>query len=135
MSTCQNSKKKFIRPMERYWTIYHKRNTKKMEYWPMLKYYLEFSLTKFDVWGMWSLCYELNHGLAIHHNVSSVLATAESIWDEISNNIPGKATYNFTERVKNSLWAITYNLIDSDKNHIFRDKKKHNNWNLTTELV
>ena len=37
-----------------------------------------------------------------------------------------KETHSHTERVKNSLRALAFNLIDLDNNQIFKDKKKIN---------
>ena len=76
---------------------------------------------KYDV-----LRYGLNHGLATHQNTSDIIATAESVWDQISRQSLCKETDSHMKRAKNSLGALAFNLIDLDNNQIFKDKKKIN---------
>ena len=76
---------------------------------------------KYDV-----LRYGLNHGLTTHQNTSDIIATAESVWDQISRQSLCKETDSHMKRAKNSLGALAFNLIDLDNNQIFKDKKKIN---------
>ena len=49
------------------------------------------------------LRYGLNHGLATHQNTSDIIATAESVWDQISRQNLCKETHSHIKRAKNSL--------------------------------
>ena len=55
---------------------------------------------------------------------SDILASAESVWDQISRNNFCKESHYHVERAKNSLRAIAFNLIDFDNNQVYKDKKK-----------
>ena len=66
------------------------------------------------------LRYGLNHGLATHQNTSDIIATAESVWDQISRQSLCKETHSHMER------TLPFNLIDLDNNQIFKDKNKIN---------
>ena len=72
------------------------------------------------------LRYGLNHGLATHQNTSDIIATAESVWNQISRQNLCKDTHAHIERSKNSLRALAFNLIDLHNNQIFKDKNKLN---------
>ena len=64
-------------------------------------------------------------GLATHQNTSDVIATAKSIWDQISRQNLCKETDAHMKRAKNSLRALAFNLIDLGR-HIFKSKSKIN---------
>ena len=55
---------------------------------------------------------------------SDILASAESVWDQISRNNICKESHYHVERAKNSLRALAFNLIDFDNNQVYKDKKK-----------
>ena len=68
----------------------------------------------------------LKDGLATHENASGIIATAESVWDQISRQNISKETHVHIERAKNSLRALAFNLTDLHNNQIFKDKNKIN---------
>ena len=70
------------------------------------------------------LHYGLNHGIATNLKESDILASAESVWDQISRNNICKESHYHVERAKNSLRALAFNLIDFDNNQVYKDKKK-----------
>ena len=70
------------------------------------------------------LRYGLNHGIATNLKESDILASAESVWDQISRNNICKESRYCVERANNSLWALAFNLIDVDNNQVYKDKKK-----------
>ena len=53
-----------------------------------------------------------------------IIATAQSVWDQISSNNPCKETHVHIERAKNLLRALAFNLVDLYNNQIFKDKEK-----------
>ena len=53
-----------------------------------------------------------------------IIATAQSVWDQISSNNPCKETHARIERAKNLLRALAFNLVDLYNNQIFKDKEK-----------
>ena len=53
-----------------------------------------------------------------------IIATAQSVWDQISSNNPCKETHAHIERAKNLLRALAFNLVDLYNNQIFKDKEK-----------
>ena len=58
------------------------------------------------------LRYGLNHGIATNLKESDILASAESVWDQISRNNICKESHYHVERAKNSLRALAFNLTD-----------------------
>ena len=70
------------------------------------------------------LRYYLNHGIVTKLKESDILASDESVWDQISkDNICKESHYN-VERAKNSLKPLAFNLIDFDNNQVYKDKTK-----------
>ena len=72
------------------------------------------------------LCYGLNHGLATYQKQNDILASVETVWDQINKKNICKETQNHIERAKNSLRALAFSLIDLDLDNyqVFKDKKK-----------
>ena len=70
------------------------------------------------------LRYNLNHGLATYQKQSDILASLESVWDQINKKNICKETLNHIERAKNSLRALAFSLINLDNCQVFRNKKK-----------
>ena len=70
------------------------------------------------------LRYGLNHVIATNLKESDMLASAESVRDQISRNNICKESHYHVERAKNSLQALAFNLIDFDNNQVYKDKKK-----------
>ena len=70
------------------------------------------------------LRYNLNHGLAAYQKQSDILASLESVWDQINKKNICKETLNHIERAKNSLRALAFSLIDLDNCQVFWVKKK-----------
>ena len=70
------------------------------------------------------LHYGLNHGIATNLKESDILASAESVWDQISRNNICKESHDHVETAKNSLRALGFNLIDVDNNQVYKNKKK-----------
>ena len=64
------------------------------------------------------LHYGLNHGIATNLKESDILASAESVWDQISRNNICKESHYHIERAKNSLRALAFNLVDFDNNQV-----------------
>ena len=55
---------------------------------------------------------------------SDILASSESVWDQISRNNICKESQYHVERAKNSVQVLAFNLIDFDNNQVYKDKKK-----------
>ena len=70
------------------------------------------------------LRYGLNQGIATNLKESDILASAESVWDQISRNHICKESHYHVKRAKNTLRALAFNLIDFDNNQVYKDKKK-----------
>ena len=70
------------------------------------------------------LRYGLNHRIATNLKESYILASAESVWDQISANNICKESHYHDERAKNSLQALAFNLIDFDNKQVYKDKRK-----------
>ena len=70
------------------------------------------------------LRYGLNHGIATNLKESDILASAESVWDQISRNNICKESHYHVEGAKNSLRALAFNLINFDNNQVGKGKKK-----------
>ena len=70
------------------------------------------------------LGYGLNHGIATNLKESDILASAESVWDQICKNNISKESHYQVERAKNSIRTLAFNLIDFDNNQVYKDKKK-----------
>ena len=70
------------------------------------------------------LRYGLNHGIATNLKESDILASAESVWDQISRNNICKESHYHVERAKNSLQASAFNLIGFGNNQVYKDKRK-----------
>ena len=70
------------------------------------------------------LCCGFNHGIATNLKESNILASAESVWDQISRKNICKESRYCVERANNSLRALAFNLIDVDNNQVYKDKKK-----------
>ena len=70
------------------------------------------------------LRYGLNHGLATYQKQNDILASVESVWDQINKKNICKETQSHIERAKNSLRALAFSLIDLDNCQVFKDKKK-----------
>ena len=64
------------------------------------------------------LSYGLNHGIATNLTESDIIASAESVWDQIIRNNICKESHYHDERAKNSLQALAFNLIDFDNNQV-----------------
>ena len=70
------------------------------------------------------LRYGLNHVLATNPKESDILASAESVWDQISRNNIGKESHYHVEKTKNSLRDLAFNLIGFDNKQVYKDEKK-----------
>ena len=70
------------------------------------------------------LRYGLNHVLATNPKESDILASAESVLDQIIRNTIGKESYYHVEKAKNSPRALAFNLIGFDNNQVYKDEKK-----------
>ena len=70
------------------------------------------------------LRYGLNHGLATYQKPQDILASVESVWDQINKKNICKETQNHIETAKNSLRALVFSPIDLDNCEVFKDKKK-----------
>ena len=70
------------------------------------------------------LRYGLNHGITTILKESDILASAESVWDQMPRNNICKESHYHVERAKNSLQALAFNLINFDNNQVYKDKKK-----------
>ena len=70
------------------------------------------------------LRYGLNHGITTSLKESDILASAESVCDQMPRNNICKESHYHVERAKNSLQALAFNLIDFDNNQVYKDKKK-----------
>ena len=55
---------------------------------------------------------------------SDILASSESVWDQISRNNICKESQYHAERAKNSVQVLAFNLTDFDNNQVYKDKKK-----------
>ena len=69
-----------------------------------------------------TLSNSLHHGLVIHQRESDITASVETVWDQICRNKNCKKSHYDIERVKNSLPAFAFNLIDLDNNEILKDQ-------------
>ena len=70
------------------------------------------------------LCYGLNHGLATYQKQNDILASVETVWDQINKKNICKETQNHIERAKNSLRALAFSFIDLDNYEVFKNKRK-----------
>ena len=70
------------------------------------------------------LRYGLNQGIATNLKESDILASAESVWNQISRNHICKESHYHVKRAKNTLRALAFNVIDFDNNQVYKDKKK-----------
>ena len=70
------------------------------------------------------LRYGLNHGISTSLKESDILASAESVYNQMPRNNICKELHYHVERAKNSLQALAFNLIDFDNNQVYKDKKK-----------
>ena len=70
------------------------------------------------------LRYGLNHGITTSLKESDILASAESVCNQMLRNNICKELHYHVERAKNSLQALAFNLIDFDNNQVYKDKKK-----------
>ena len=70
------------------------------------------------------LRYGRNHGIATNLKESDILASSESVWDQISRNNICKESQYHVERAKNSVQVLAFNLTDFDNNQVYKDKKK-----------
>ena len=70
------------------------------------------------------LRYGLNHGITTILKESDILASAESVWDQMPRNNICKESHYHIERAKNSLQASAFNLIGFGNNQVYKDKRK-----------
>ena len=70
------------------------------------------------------LRYGLNHGITTSLKESDILASPESVCNQMPRNNICKELHYHVERAKNSLEALAFNLIDFDNNQVYKDKKK-----------
>ena len=69
------------------------------------------------------LHYGLNHGLPTYQKQNDILASVESVWDQINKKNICKETQNHIKRAKNLLRALVFSLIDLDHCQVFKGKK------------
>ena len=70
------------------------------------------------------LQYGLNHGLAMQPVDNHLMASAESLWDQIERSKICKENIHDIRKAKNYIRAMTFNLINLNDKQIFADKKK-----------
>ena len=70
------------------------------------------------------LRYGLNHGITTSLKESDILASAESVCNQMPRNNICKELHYHVERAKNSLQALAFNLIDFDNKQVYKDKRK-----------
>ena len=70
------------------------------------------------------LRFSLNHGITTSLKESHILASAESVCDQMSRNNICKESHYHVERAKNSLESLAFNLIDFGNNQVYKDKRR-----------
>ena len=71
-----------------------------------------------------ALQYGLKYCIATQPKDSDLIASAESIWEQINSHGWLKDGFNTAERAKNSLRAFVFNVLDLDNRRIRADSKK-----------
>jgi len=72
-----------------------------------------------------ALQYGLKYGIATKPKDSDLIASAESIWEQIESHGWLKNGFNTAERAKNSLRAFVFNVLGFDNRRIRTDNKKN----------
>ena len=70
-----------------------------------------------------ALQYGLKYDIATHLKDSDLIASAESVWEQINSHGWLKNSFFKVERAKNSLRAFEFNIIDFDNSRLRTDKK------------
>ena len=71
-----------------------------------------------------ALQYGLKYGLAVRPRETDLLATAESIWEQLERNDVLKDDVNRIHRLKNSLRGMTFNFLNFEDDRIHKDNKR-----------
>jgi hypothetical protein len=66
----------------------------------------------------------LKYGIASQTKDSDLIASAESIWEQINKNGWQKDRFTTVEQAKNSLRAFVFNVLDFDNPRIRTDNRK-----------
>ena len=70
------------------------------------------------------LKYGLKHGIATKPNENDISALAEDIYDIINRKRLCKENQTSVQRLKNSLRAFSFNILDIDGQNVYKDAKK-----------
>ena len=68
----------------------------------------------------------LKHGLATRPKESDVIASAESIWDQLQHNNVVADSFTKQQKIKNSIKALACNFLDFDDRRLTHDSKHVN---------
>ena len=71
-----------------------------------------------------ALQFGLKHGIAIRPRESDLIASAESVWEQLTRNNLLKNNFLSIERARNALRAFTFNILDFDYKRVALDKKQ-----------
>ena len=72
------------------------------------------------------LTYRLNHGIAVSAKQNDILASSEALWDQLERNKSLKENFTLIQRAKNTIRAMSFNLLDMDSKQLAKDKSKIN---------
>ena len=71
-----------------------------------------------------ALQFGLKHGIATSPRESDLFASAESVWEQLTRNNLLRNNFHSIERAKNTIRALTFNILDFDHKRISLDNKR-----------
>ena len=71
-----------------------------------------------------TLKFGLRHGIAKHPDENEILASAESLWNQIASKGLCKEDQAYQRRAKNHIRAMAFNLINIEEQQVYKDKAK-----------
>ena len=71
-----------------------------------------------------ALQFGLKHGIATRPRESDLIASAESVWEQLTRNNLLRNNFLSIERARNALRAFTFNILDFDDKRVALDTKK-----------
>ena len=71
-----------------------------------------------------ALQFGLKHGIATRPRESDLIASAESVWEQLTRNNLLKSNFLSIERARNALRAFTFNILDFDDKRVAQDNKR-----------
>ena len=71
-----------------------------------------------------ALQFGLKHGIATRPRESDLIASAESVWEQLTRNNLLKNNFLSIERARNALRAFTFNILDFDDKRVALDNKQ-----------